>query len=87
MVHHGVSIYVIKDIQYELIKDLTFNIKDYLETLTIEIKLKKNKKIIISCLYNSPFNKTADLINMLYSKFHKYIAHDLIIMGDFNIIK
>ena len=23
---------------------------------------------------------------MLYSKFHKYISHDLIIMGDFNII-
>ena len=40
----GVSIYVIKDIQYELIKDLTFNIKDYLETLTIEIKLQKIKK-------------------------------------------
>ena len=40
----------------------------------------------MSCLYNSPFNKTADLINMLYSKFHKYISHDLIIMGDFNII-
>ena len=37
----GVSIYVIKDIQYELIKDLTFNIKDYLETLTIEKKIKK----------------------------------------------
>ena len=64
----------------------TFNIKDYLETLTIEIKLKKNKKIIMSCLYNIPFNKTADLINMLYSKFNKYILHDLIIMGDFNII-
>ena len=39
----------------------------------------------MSCLYNSPFNKTADLINMLYSKFHKYMSHDLIIMGDFNI--
>ena len=23
---------------------------------------------------------------MLYSKFHKYISHDLIIMGDFNIL-
>ena len=23
---------------------------------------------------------------MLYSKFHKYISHDLIITGDFNII-
>ena len=42
----GVSIYVIKDIQYELIKDLTFNIKDYLETLTIEIKLKKNNNFM-----------------------------------------
>ena len=40
----------------------------------------------MSCLYNRPFNKTADLINILYSKFHKYISHDLIIMGDFNII-
>ena len=40
----------VKDIQYELIKDLTFNITDYLETLTIEIKLKKNKKIIMSSL-------------------------------------
>ena len=57
-----------------------------METLTIEIKLLKNKNKLMSCLYNSPFNKTADLINMLYSNFNKYISHGLIIMGDFNII-
>ena len=33
-----------------------------------------------------PFNNTADLINMSYNKFHKYISHEVKIMGDFNII-
>ena len=39
---YSVSIYILKDIKYEIIKELTFNITYYLETLTIMIKLNTN---------------------------------------------
>ena len=80
----GVCIYIYKSIEYKIINDLTFNITDYLEILSIEIKLNLSNKLLLSTLYNSPFHRQADFLNILYEKYHTHINDNIILLGDFN---
>ena len=93
----GVCIYIHKSIEYKLINDLTFNITDYLEILSIEIKLNLSNKLLLSTLYNSSFHRQSDFLNTLqryydpsddlctlYEKCHTHINDNIILLGDFN---
>ena len=80
----GVCIYIHKSIEYKISNDLTFNINDYLEILSIEIKLNLSNKLLLSTLYNSPFHRQIDFLNILYEQFHTHINDNIILLGDFN---
>ena len=53
----GVGIYVAKQLEYKIRKDLNTNIEDTIETIFIEISVPKGKNIIIGVIYRPPNNK------------------------------
>jgi hypothetical protein len=82
----GVALYVDTALRCTMLKSMTINIDDILESLTIEITVEKSKNIIISCVYRTPGScldtftckSEAMFANLNHNKVH-------IICGDFNI--
>ena len=83
----GVGIYVAKQLEYKIRKDLNTNIEDTIETIFIEISVPKGKNIIIGVIYRPPNNKIEIFQNALNAIIEKVGRENKIcyFMGDFNI--
>ena len=83
----GVGIYITKDINFELHRDLNINDENIMESTFAEIITPNKKNIVIGVIYrppNSKFNSFENEINQILSKIDKEnkICY---LMGDFNI--
>ena len=83
----GVSIYVRDCFDYKLIKNMSIDIEDVMECVTIEINFQKSANVIFTCVYRKCgscieiFNdKFTDILNEVKNKKKSHF-----ICGDFNI--
>ena len=82
----GVMLYISKHFEYEKVDDFSFVIDELFEVITVEIKIKNAKNIIVSCLYRTPGgcldelnNKLSELVNSIKG------TKSYLLCGDFNI--
>ena len=83
----AVEIYITKDINFNLRRDLNINDENIMESTFVEIITPNKKNIVIGVIYrppNSKFNSFENEINQILSKIDKEnkICY---LMGDFNI--
>ena len=64
----GVLLYVSQLYSCNIIKDLSFNIDDCLEVITVELQIGKNKKVSIGCLYRAP-NTNVETFNLNFCNY------------------
>ena len=83
----GVGMYISKQIQYKIRKDLNENIDDSIETIFLEINQTIGKNIIIGVIYRPPNNKIELFENAIDNILSKIGKENKIcyLMGDFNI--
>ena len=79
--------YISKQIQYKIRKDLNENIDDSIETIFLEINQTIGKNIIIGVIYRPPNNKIELFENAIDNILSKIGKENKIcyLMGDFNI--
>ena len=82
----GVALYISKCLNFEVVKAATTSIDDTLECLTVEIILKNNKNIIVSCIYRQPGSSIDVCIETINKLFVTLSKRKLVYLcGDFNI--
>ena len=83
----GVGIYVSKQLQYNIRKDLKTDIEDIIETIFIEISISTGKNIIVGVIHRPPNNKVEIFQNAVDAIIEKNDKENKVcyIMGDFNI--
>lgn len=67
----GVALYVDKRLNYKIVENMTTNIDDVVEIITIEIYLEKKKNVIVSCVYRAPGSNIEILKNSMERLFAK----------------
>ena len=84
----GVGIYITKDINFKLRRDLNINNENIMESTFVEIIAPNKKNIVIGVIYrppNSKFNLFENEINQILSKIDKenkicyYCIHNFLI--------
>ena len=83
----GVGIYITKDMNFKLRRDLIINDENIMESTFVEIITSNKKNIVIGLIYrppNSKFNLFENEINQILSKIDKENKICYLI-GDFNI--
>ena len=78
----GVAFFIKSIINYTIIEQLTVDVEDVFECLTVKLLLKT--QTIVSCLYRKPSSKIADFMECIESMF-SCIKGSIYICGDFNI--
>ena len=90
----GVGIYVQESIKFKLLPQYTIFLDRIIETLSIELELKSNRRLIITSLYRPnthPTITSSQQLNQFTDEFSNLLAElsssnkDSLIMGDFNI--
>ena len=83
----GVGIYVTKQTQYKIRKDLNPNVGDTIETIFIEIEKTVGKNIIVGVIYRPPNGRIEIFENAMNEILAKIDKENKIcyLMGDFNI--
>ena len=84
----GTLLYIDKSIKYKLRKDLNIFEKKMIESTFIEILNKKQKNLIIGCVYKHSKDEVKDFTNNhMIPLLHKLSNEnkDIVIMGDFNV--
>ena len=81
----GVGIFVINDLQFHIVDEMTVTMDNVLECITIEICMEKTKNIIISCIYRTPGTSIEIFTNWIDSMFSKFCNKVVVFCGDFNI--
>uniref|UniRef100_A0A1A8UYZ8 Helentron 4 helitron-like transposon replicase/helicase/endonuclease n=2 Tax=Nothobranchius TaxID=28779 RepID=A0A1A8UYZ8_NOTFU len=80
----GVAIYVQKSFQCKIIDTLA--VDEIMESLTIEIKTKRCKSIVLSCIYRTPDSCMEQYLNIITNIFEKICDKKCyFVCGDFNI--
>lgn len=80
----GVAIYIDKNLNYKILESTTTVVDNLLECLTIEICNKKNKNVIVSCIYRTP-GINIDIFRECIEGMFSNISNKVIfICGDFN---
>ena len=80
----GIKLYFLEYLSLDVITEQTF-VEDFCEMLTVESKVPKYGKIILSCIYrppNTPFESFLEKMENLLSFVHNSRA---IVTGDFNL--
>ena len=78
----GVAFFIKSIINYTIIEQLTVDVEDVFECLTVKLLLKT--QTIVSCLYRKPSSKIADFMECIESMI-SCIKGSIYICGDFNI--
>ena len=78
----GVAFFIRCIINYTIIEQLTVDVENVFECITVKLLLKT--QIIVSCLYRKPSSKIADFMECIESMF-SCIKGSIYICGDFNI--
>ena len=84
----GTLLYIDKNIKYKLRNDLNIYEKKMVESTFIEILNKKQKNMIIGCVYKHPKHEVSDFTNNFITPLLDKLSHenkDIMVMGDFNI--
>ena len=84
----GTLLYIDKTIKYKLRKDLNIFEKNMIESTVIEILSKKQKNLIIGCVYKHPKHEVKDFTNNHMMPLLSRLSNenkDIMIMGDFNV--
>ena len=84
VVKHGgcVAFFIKSIINYMIIEQLTVDVENVFECLTVKLLLKT--QLIVSCLYKKPSSKIDDLMECIESML-SCIKGSIYICGDFNI--
>ena len=83
----GTLLYIDKNIKYKLRNDLNIYEKKMVESTFIEILNKKQKNMIIGCVYKHPKHGVSDFTNNYITPLLDKLSNenkDIMIMGDFN---
>ena len=78
----GVALYINNRIQYQIIDNLSINIDNCLECITVKLLLKQN--VIVSSIYRQPNSKIDYFTNLIDSMFRSKKGI-LFLCGDLNI--
>ena len=83
----GVGLYVAKQLQHKIRKDLKTEIEDTIETIFTEISMHTGKNIVIGVIYRPPNAKMDTFQNAINKILEKIEKENKIcyLMGDFNI--
>ena len=84
----GTLLYIDKSIKYKLRKDLNIFEKKMIESTFIKILNKKQKNLIIGCVYKHPNHEVKDFTNNHMMPLLDRLSNenkDIMIMGDFNV--
>ena len=83
----GAGIYIIKETEYKIRKDLNSVNEDGIESVFIEINMPFSKNIIVGTIYRPPNKKVEVFENAMNELLHKIDKESKIcyLMGDFNI--
>ncbi|XDV33591.1 hypothetical protein PO909_003956 [Leuciscus waleckii] len=81
----GVALYVDRRLKYKIVKNMTINIDDVMEIITVEINLEKKKKFNCKLCIQSPGSNIEMFMNSMESLFTKNDQKAVFICGDFNI--
>ena len=82
----GVMLYISNNIEYEKLNDLSFVVDDMFEVLSVELKIKNAKNIVVSCLYRSPGSCLEEFNNKLIELFNRCKgSKSHLLCGDFNV--
>ena len=84
----GTLLYIDKSIKYKLCNDLNIYEKKMVEPTFIEILNKKQKNMIIGCVYKHPKHEVSDFTNNYITPLLDKLSNenkDIMIMGNFNI--
>ena len=83
----GVGFYILDNIKFKKRKDLHINLDEGLETYWIEIERKKEKNIVIGCIYRHPSQNRELFHEALKSKLEMLNSEgsEVFITGDINI--
>ena len=82
----GAAIYIKKDLNYKLRKDLEICKSNYLESTFIEVNLK-NEKVVIGCIYSHPSMELSEFSSNYLTKFLDTLSSEnktVVLLGDFN---
>ena len=82
----GVLLYVNKTLDHELVSEMTYSVNNLFECVTVEIKIKNCKNVVVSCMYRTPGGSVVDFNEEFKACVNK-VKHDkiLCVCGDFNI--
>ena len=79
-------IYISNNVDFEQINDLSFVVDDMFEMVSVELKIKHAKNIIVSCLYRSPGSCLEEFNNKFMEILYKCKGcKSHLLCGDFNI--
>ena len=84
----GTLLYIDKNIKCKLRNDLNIYEKEIVESTFIEILNKKQKNMIIGCVYKHPKHEVSDFMNNYITPLLNKLSNEnknIMIMGDFNI--
>lgn len=82
----GVALYVSSDLKCKTIESMTNATEDLMECLTIEIEMKKQRNIVVTCIYRTPGSSITTFNNKLEQLLFGINENKVsIICGDFNI--
>ena len=84
----GTLLYIDKNMKYKLPNDLNIYEKQMVESTFIEILNKKQKNMIIGCVYKHPKHEVSDFTNNYITPLLDKLSNenkDILIMDDFNI--
>ena len=84
----GALLYIDKNIKYKLRNNLKIYEKKMFESTFIETLNKKQKNMIIGCVYKHPKHEVSDFTNNFITPLLDKLSNenkDIMIMGDFNI--
>ncbi|KAI2647507.1 DNA-directed RNA polymerase subunit omega [Labeo rohita] len=82
----GVALYVSSDLKCKIIECMTTAIADLMECLTVEIEMKKQRNIFVTCIYRTPGSSITVFNNKLEQLLVGMNENKVsVICGDFNI--
>lgn len=81
----GVALFVKTGLDCMVLDNMIFSVENLMECLSIEIKCKKSKNIVISCIYRSPGSCIDNFNEKICSLFRCNRNKMTLVCGDFNI--
>ena len=82
----GVALYVDSTLRCSRVQNMTYNIDNILECLTVELIFDKSKNMVISCIYRTPgtcLETFSNAVDNMFGSLNNNKVH--IACGDFNI--